>query len=122
MQNKEKGAKRKENKWLADRSGGIYILLISCGVAFFTIITPLRAVLNHSENVLYSSNLITWTVLGILFGLSYSILGGEALGKLIAPTDSKGVIRLVVFSIVFFGILFGFMAAWSAWVGPLGSG
>ena len=121
MQNND-GSQRKENQWLADRSAGIFILLLSCGAAVFTIILPLREMLNHSENVLYSSNMITWTVLGILFGLAYSILGGENLNKLIGPEDKKGVIRLIIFTVVFFGILFGFMAAWNSLVSTLGYG
>lgn len=121
MQNND-GTQRKENKWLADRSAGLFILLLSCGAAVFTIILPLREMLKHNEDVLYSSNTITWTILGILFGLAYSILGGESLNKLIGPADTKGVIRLVIFTVVFFGILFGLMAAWSSVVITLGYG
>ncbi len=121
MQNNDVPSK-KENKWLADRSAGFFILLLSCGAAIFTIAWPLREMLNHSENVLYSSNTITWTILGLLFGLMYSILGGENLNKLIGPPDSKGVIRLIIFTVVFFGLLFGLMAAWNSAVTALGYG
>ena len=121
MQNNN-DTEKKENKWLADRSAGIFILLISCGAAVFTIIWPLMAMLNHSENVLYSSNTITWTLLGLLFGLVYSILGGENLNKLIGPPDKRGVIRLIIFTVGFFAILFGLMALWDSLVKALGYG
>ena len=121
MQNNDDSSK-KENQWLVDRSAGFFILLLSCGAAVFTIIWPVREMLNHRENVLYSSNTITWTILGLLFGLMYSILGGENINKLIGPPDSKGVIRLIIFTVVFFGLLFGLMAAWNSVVTALGYG
>ena len=121
MQNND-GPQRKENKWLADRSAGIFILTLSCAAAVFTIIWPIREMLKHSENVLYSSNTITWTLLGFLFGLSYSILGGENLNKLIGPADAKGVARLIIFTLVFFAVLFGLMFAWNSFVTTLGYG
>ncbi len=117
-----KVSERKENKWLADRSMGIMILLISCGVAIFTIIWPIMGMLDHNEDVLFSSNLIAITLLGILFGLSYSILGGENLNKLIDSQDSKGVLRVVIFTLIFFGILFGLMMGWNSLVTSLGYG
>jgi succinate dehydrogenase hydrophobic anchor subunit len=121
MQNND-GIQKKENKWLADRSAGIFILLLSCGIAVFTIAWPLKEMLSGSDNVLYSSNTITWTLLGLLFGLVYTILGGENLNKLIAPSDSKGIIRLIIFTVVFFAVLFGLMAAWDSLVNALGYG
>ena len=121
MQNND-GTQRKENKWLADRSAGILILLLSCAAGVFTIVWPLLKMINHNEDVLYSSNLITWTILGILFGLVYSILGGENLNKLIGPPDKKGVARLIIFTVVFFALLFGFMLIWNSVVNTLGYG
>ena len=121
MQNKE-GARGKGNKWLADRSGGIFILVFSCAAAVLTIIWPLTKMVDHSEDVLYSTNTIAMTVLGILFGLAYLILGGENLNKLIGPADKSGVIRLIIFTVVFFGILFGLMAVWNSLVISLGYG
>ena len=119
MQNND-SPKQKENKWLADRSMGIVILLISCAVAIFTIVRPIMGMLDHNEDVLFSSNLIALTLLGILFGLSYSILGGENLNKLIDSQDSKGVVRVVIFSLIFFGILFGLMMVWNSFAISLG--
>jgi len=119
MQNND-GTQRKENKWLADRTAGIFILLLSFGAAGITIIWPLMKMLNHSEDVLYSTNTIAMTITGILFGLAYSILGGENLNKLIGPPDSKGVTRLIIFTILFFAILFGLMFAWNSVVNALG--
>ena len=121
MQNND-NSQKKENKWLADRSAGIFIFLLSSVIAFFTIIWPLKEMLNHNQNVLYSSNAIIWTVLGMLFGLSSSILGGENLNNLIGPADTKGVIRLIIFIVIFFGILFGFMSFWNSIVNTLGYG
>ncbi|HET7144955.1 MAG TPA: hypothetical protein VFI68_13130 [Anaerolineales bacterium] len=121
MQNKE-DAQGKGNKWLADRSGGIFILILSCAAAGVTIIWPLTRMLDHTEDVLYSTNTIAMTVLGILFGLAYSILGGENLNKLIGPADTRGVIRLIIFTVVFFGVLFGLMAVWNSLVISLGYG
>jgi len=121
MQNND-GTQRKENKWLADRTAGIFILTLSCGAAVITIIWPLREMLNHSENILYSSNTIIMTLLGILFGLVYSILGGENLNKLIGPPDRKGGTRLIIFTVLFFAILFGLMLVWNSLVNALGYG
>ena len=119
MQNND-SPKQKENKWLADRSMGIMILLISCGVAIFTIIRPIMGMLDRNEDVLYSTNLIAITILGILFGLAYSLLGGENLNKLIDSQDSKGVVRVVIFTLIFFGILFGLMMVWNSFAISLG--
>lgn len=113
---------QEKNKWLADRSAGIFILIFSSVVAVFTVVLPIRAMLNHNENILYSSNTITWTILGFLFGLAYTILGGENLNKLIGPADAKGVTRLIIFTVIFFGLLFGLMAAWNSLVSSLGYG
>ena len=121
MQNND-DTQRKENKWLADRTAGIFILTLSCGAAVITIIWPLREMLNHSENILYSSNTIIMTLLGILFGLVYSILGGENLNKLIGPPDTKGTTRLIIFTVLFFAILFGLMLVWNSLVNALGYG
>ena len=117
-----KGSERKENKWLADRSAGIFILLLSSGAAVGTIILPLMGMLKHNEDVLFSTNLIALTILGFLFGLAYSIFGGENLNKLGNPADKKGVTRLIIFSIGFLAILFGLMAVWSSVVNTLGYG
>jgi hypothetical protein len=119
MQNNE-NTQKKENKWLADRSAGLFILILSCGAAVITIIWPLTEMLKHSENVSYSTNTIALTVLGILFGLAYLILGQENLDKLIGSSDTKGVARVIIFAVIFFAILFGFMLAWDSVVNTLG--
>ncbi len=119
MQNNE-GSQRKENKWLADRSAGIIILLLSCGAAVFTIASPLMKMLNHREDVLYSTNTIALTVMGILFGLANLILGGESLNKLINPVESKGGTRLIIFTVVFFAIVFGSILVWNSLASTLG--
>ena len=117
-----KGSERKENTWLADRSAGIFILLLSSGAAVGTIILPLMGMLQQNEDVLFSTNLIALTILGFLFGLAYSVFGGENLNKLSNPVDKKGVTRLIIFSIGFLAILFGLMAVWSSVVNTLGYG
>jgi hypothetical protein len=113
-------ASKKENSWLADRSAGILILLLSLGTAAFTIISPLIKMLNHMEDVLYSTSTIALNVMGILFGLANLILGGENLNKLLNPSDSKGTTRLIIFTAAFFGLVFGSIFGWNSLASAMG--
>jgi hypothetical protein len=121
MQNND-GSPKKENQWIADRSAGLLILLISCGAAVISIVWPLMGMFKQSEDVIFSTNMIAINIVGILFGLAYSILGGEYLNNLINPTDKKGTVRLIIFSVVLLAILAGLILAWSSLVSALGYG
>ena len=121
MQSKDE-AQQKENKQLADRSAGIFILLLSSGVAIITIVWPLMGMFKQSEEVVFSTNMIIINLVGILFGLAYTILGGENLNKLGNPSGKKEVTRSIIFAVIFLAILVGLMQIWSSLVSALGYG
>ena len=121
MQSKD-GAQQKENKQLADRSAGIFILLLSSGIAIITIVWPLMGMFKQSEEVVFSTNMIIINVVGILFGLAYTILGGKNLNKLGNPSGKKEVTRSIIFAVIFLAILVGLMQIWSSLVSALGYG
>lgn len=121
MQNNNETS-RKENKWLADRSAGIFILVLSIGAAMISIVWPLLGMFKQSEDVIFSTNMIIINLVGILFGLTYTILGGETLNKLGNPAGKKEVTRSIVFAVIFLAILVGLVQVWSTLVSRLGYG
>jgi hypothetical protein len=113
---------RKENKWLADRSAGIFILLLSSGAAVITIVWPIMGMLRQSEDVIFSTYMIVITVLGFLFGLTYTILGGETMNKLGNPSDKAGTVRSIIFAVLFIAMVVGVMQIWESLINNLGYG
>ena len=121
MQNNNNPAK-KENKWLADRSTGIFILVLSIGAAMISIVWPVMGMFKQSEDVIFSTNMIIINLVGLLFGLTYTILGGETLNKLSNPAGKKEVTRSIVFAVIFLAVLVGLVQIWSTLVSTLGYG
>lgn len=110
------------NDWLADRSAGIFILLLSLAASYFTIARPVSGMLQGREDVIFSTNIIIVTAVGILFGLSYVIFGGQGMNQLANPSGKKESIRSIVFAVVILALLVGLLEVWSRLVTSLGYG
>ena len=121
MQNNNNSAK-KSIILLAGRSGGIFILVLSIGAAMISIVWPILGMFKQSEDVIFSTNMIIINLVGILFGLTYTILGGETLNKLGNPVGKKEVTRSIIFAVIFLAILVGLVQVWSTLVSTLGYG
>lgn len=110
------------NTWLADRSAGIFILLLSLSASYFTIVRPVTGMFQGREDVIFSTNIIIVTAVGILFGLSYVIFGGAGMNRLANPNGRKETIQSIVFAVVILATLVGLLEVWSRLVTTLGYG
>jgi membrane associated rhomboid family serine protease len=107
----------KNDDWVSQRIMGAFILIISIGAGFFTVVKPLQAMLSNETYVSYFTEGVMISVAGTIFGLMHLAFGRESMDRLMLQESKVG--KFVV-ALLTFGLAIFVYFAWEALARSLG--